>query len=648
VTSSASSGADTLAAAITNADAANCIGNTISFQADLSTITLTSALPAITAQVTIDGTGSPVITDTGTAGVFSVTGGNVAFEDVTVDGLMSDADGGAISVDDSVASDVVTVTNSTFESDVASTSYSGGAIANDGVSTIDVGGSTFYSDAAASNGGAIVNGSSGTVNVEDGTTFDHDSADDGGAVANISDGILLLDGSDLEHDTATLDGGAIYNDAGGTITVSGGSILQDDQAEDGGAIAGTAVGAVGYVNVDDSSLVGNQAASDGGAIDSADADSGGEEFLAATDDTFTGNDALEGDGGAIDVADHGGLGSANVSGSDFVGNEAAAAGGAIDNGDNGSGYAQLSVWRSTFYGDLVSPAAEGEAIHSDGGEDVDAEIAGDLFAETCGGSVMNFASKGYNAAVPAAGAGIGCSGAGTGDQLNTEVTDVSSQGASGQFTVPDVPNPAIDLIPSGAVTVNASGNQVTICPTTDLLGNSGPDPSGNCDAGAIQSFITPSTPPSSGNGQGRGGTATGGSTDTGSTTTVTSPAPTSTAAPKKTTTTTVKFDNQTITLVSPSMNVCTAAGKSLPATLTSKAIRHSKKTKLKFKLATFTAGGKDKHTAKRVPAKQLIKLKGLKAHGTDKLKVTVSYSKPQKHRKPSTVSKAITVKFKVC
>ncbi|HEX3618110.1 MAG TPA: hypothetical protein VHU61_16320, partial [Solirubrobacteraceae bacterium] len=116
----------------------------------------------------------------------------------------------------------------------------------------------------------------------------------------------------------------------------------------------------------------------------------------------------------------------------------------------------------------------------------------------------------------------------------------------------------------------------------------------------------------------------------------------------KTKTTKVKFDNQQITLVSPSLNVCTAAGKSIKATLSSRKIKRSRKPKLKFKLATFTVGGKDKHTARRLTAKVTIKLRHLKPHRTDKLKVVVHYKLARKHKKSKAVSKTITVKFKVC
>jgi hypothetical protein len=115
---------------------------------------------------------------------------------------------------------------------------------------------------------------------------------------------------------------------------------------------------------------------------------------------------------------------------------------------------------------------------------------------------------------------------------------------------------------------------------------------------------------------------------------------------KKTKTTTVRFDNQKITLISP--NVCTAAGKSISTTLSSAKIKKSKKPKLTFKHATFTVGGKDKHVAKKLKVKLSIKLKGLKAHRTDKLKVVVAYRMARKHKQPKAVAKTVTVKFKIC
>src|ERR1700691_4940236 len=106
VASNADSGASSMRAVITGADSTPGACPTITFQSGLQTITLTSgALPAVTTDMTIDGTGSPLITTNGTGGIFSVTGGNVTFDNLTIDGDSSTphpqtVDGGAIRVDE--------------------------------------------------------------------------------------------------------------------------------------------------------------------------------------------------------------------------------------------------------------------------------------------------------------------------------------------------------------------------------------------------------------------------------------------------------------------------------------------------------------------------------------------------------------------
>jgi hypothetical protein len=94
------SGPGSLQQEVSSANAAP--GSTVTFAAGLSTITLSGTLSTITADMTIDGTGSPVITTNGTTGIFAVTGGNVTFEDLTIDGDTANPhdqaiDGGAIS-----------------------------------------------------------------------------------------------------------------------------------------------------------------------------------------------------------------------------------------------------------------------------------------------------------------------------------------------------------------------------------------------------------------------------------------------------------------------------------------------------------------------------------------------------------------------
>jgi hypothetical protein len=150
------------------------------------------------------------------------------------------------------------------------------------------------------------------------------------------------------------------------------------------------------------------------------------------------------------------------------------------------------------------------------------------------------------------------------------------------------------------------------------------------------------------------------------------PTPTPTPVPTITTTS-AKFDNQQITLVTPV--ACTASTSSLRATLSSSAISGSHATKVKFSAAGFFIDKGVKHTKKKtehlkngktkhvtvtsytanvtehaLPATVSLKLKGLKA-GTHTLKIVISYKETvtkKGKKKTETVTKTITSKFKVC
>jgi hypothetical protein len=592
------SGSSTLREVINNEEANPGDCPTITFQSGLSTITLTSGPIVISGNITIDGTGSPVITSNASTGVFAVTTAtDVTLDDLTIDGLTSATDGGAVSINQGNSSDTVTVENSTFEDDYAD-GYDGAALADVGPGTLTVSGSTFENDDVGSgDGGAIFNDTGSTLDVTSGTLFEANSATDGAAIYN--DHTLNVTGATFEGNAASAGGGAISN------------------------VGGASVGDAADLTADDSSFVGNTAATDGGAID--DTDPGGVfAYLTVTGSEFVGNQATTGSGGAINDAATMSAATASV------------------------------VTGSTFVGDEVSAASDGSAISVTGGQPL--QVAANLFAEDCAGTIT---SVGYNVALPSGNPSPGgstCVGSTPKltDSVSTAAGEVIKSTQNSQLMVAEEDNPAIDLIPDNTSVIVDGTVDAQLCPATDLLGNSGPDVSGKCDAGALQSDFQPSTAgggsgdgggSGSGGGSGPGGgSGSGAGADGGGS----SASPSTTTTVTTTKTTKVKFDNQQITLVSPSLNVCTAPGKNLSATLSSKKIKKSKKPRLTFKLAKFTAGGKDKHTAKRLTAKVSIKLKGLKAKSTDKLKVVVSYKMARKHKKPKVVSKTITVKFKVC
>lgn len=138
--------------------------------------------------------------------------------------------------------------------------------------------------------------------------------------------------------------------------------------------------------------------------------------------------------------------------------------------------------------------------------------------------------------------------------------------------------------------------------------------------------------------------------------------------------TTARFGNQQITLTTPAGSTCTQRTSRLAVMLSSTAIKNSKKAKLKFSKAVLYVDKGVKHTItkrvrrhgkrvkvkvttykpnatlKRLPASPSLKLSGLKS-GQHTLKVILSYRETvtrHGHKTKKTVSKTLTVKFRVC
>jgi len=138
--------------------------------------------------------------------------------------------------------------------------------------------------------------------------------------------------------------------------------------------------------------------------------------------------------------------------------------------------------------------------------------------------------------------------------------------------------------------------------------------------------------------------------------------------------TTVTFGNQQITLTVAATSICTATNGKLAVTLTSTAIRNSKKAKLKFSRALLYIDKGVKHSitktarkqgkkvkievttytanasVNKLPASRKLKLSGLKS-GQHTLKVTLSYIETvtkHGHKSKKTVNRTLTVKFRVC
>jgi PKD repeat protein len=135
------------------------------------------------------------------------------------------------------------------------------------------------------------------------------------------------------------------------------------------------------------------------------------------------------------------------------------------------------------------------------------------------------------------------------------------------------------------------------------------------------------------------------------------------------------FGNQRITLTTPSLQACTTKTGRLSATLTSSAIAHSRRAKLRFASAAFYLDRGVRHTRKvtrrlrsgrtkkvtvvsfsanattrHLPATVALRVTGLRS-GTHTLKVVLTYSeRVKRHRRSITVrvTKTITARFRVC
>ncbi|MHB9139545.1 MAG: choice-of-anchor Q domain-containing protein, partial [Victivallaceae bacterium] len=240
VTNTNDSGAGSLRDAINQANT-TAGADIINFQSDLAgTITLTSEL-SITESVTINGTGSDMLT---------VSGGWSGYDET--DGVR------LFNVDDGSDSNVINVTISNLELTAGYSASSGGAILNHGetlalvnvviydnksdASDIGEGGGgvfnqggtlTVVNSSIIANygifGGGIANSESGTVSVINSLIADNRAGFGGGIYS--WDGSVTLNGVTVAGNVASSDGGGVTNDSG-TLTAYN-SILALNYTQDG-------------------------------------------------------------------------------------------------------------------------------------------------------------------------------------------------------------------------------------------------------------------------------------------------------------------------------------------------------------------------------------------------------------------------------
>ncbi len=178
-------------------------GDTINFQSGLAgTITLGSALPQISVNLTIQGPGASNVTVSGAQlwRVFTINSGTVVLSGLTIaDG--GGANGGAIVI---VAGNL-TVSASTFIGNSAIGGSGGGIFNIAGILTVSA--STFIGNSASYEGGGIFNES--TLTVSD-STFSDNSAASGGGIFNDA-GTLTANNNIFYGNTASGYGGGIAN-----------------------------------------------------------------------------------------------------------------------------------------------------------------------------------------------------------------------------------------------------------------------------------------------------------------------------------------------------------------------------------------------------------------------------------------------------
>jgi predicted outer membrane repeat protein len=216
------SGAGSLREAINSANA-NGEADTITFNVS-GTITLSSVLPTISSEMTMDGNGQNITLSGGNAApVMSVAGaGALTLQYITVANGRSLSGSGGITNNGGLS-----VRNCNFLNNV---SEAGGGIANFS-GTLTISDSTFSDNSAQVGGGGVYSATTKTVKIT-GSTFLHNSSTGGGALRLARNGEASVSNSTFSSNTATGTGGAIQN--GTTLTLTNTTITGNSGASGNG------------------------------------------------------------------------------------------------------------------------------------------------------------------------------------------------------------------------------------------------------------------------------------------------------------------------------------------------------------------------------------------------------------------------------
>ncbi|MCI0635459.1 MAG: right-handed parallel beta-helix repeat-containing protein [Actinobacteria bacterium] len=212
-------------------------------------LSLDTALPQITSDVTIEGNGAIITRGHGPELRFVWVGasGALTVNEIQMSGgFLPEGGGGAI-----VNTGDLSVTGSTFSNNTAGSS---GAIANSGGALLEISASTFASNdavAVSGEGGAI--GSFGDAFIDDSTFFNNHALGPGfcGAIFNTNESHMVVTGSTFQFNFA--DQGTAINNSNASLSVVNSTFV--DNTGTGGALSngsGDATAVLLHVTIDDS------------------------------------------------------------------------------------------------------------------------------------------------------------------------------------------------------------------------------------------------------------------------------------------------------------------------------------------------------------------------------------------------------------
>ena len=462
----ASEGNDCTLREAINAANANVDASIISFD-DNYTITLTSALPDITTNLTIDGEGAAnTIVQASTC------------DPVNLPGSCTPSDWRVFTIDNSA----VTLKDLTarYGKSTGSTFFSNGG-GNIYLVTSDLilDAVNVHSGLATSDGGGIYALTS-SLTIQNsligglGTGNKSGSNGSGGGIYIQNGAALLVDNSEVSYNASGSYGGGIYAQGDATFTIQNGSLIDHNTAaaDYGGGIEAEGTGCI--LNVD-SSTISNNSTFDAGA--------GINTYCETTinNSTISGNTSEDNSGGGMYIAS----GDTTITNSTFDNNSAFSNGGGINNTGT------LTVYNSTFYNNY----AEGYGGGVYNAPSKTAILINNTFSDNSGDSGHSILNAGTlhisNNIIANAPDPSNCHNTGTiGTDINNLIEDNGNCGSPVSTADPILgplqdnggPTQTMALL-AGSPAIDAGDNAT--CEATDQRGVTRPQGL-NCDIGAVE------------------------------------------------------------------------------------------------------------------------------------------------------------------